>query len=409
MTRRLILALLFFCMALTLAACNKPAPPQFGAMPVQVVKVRTQEVADSSTYLATLRSRQFATLRPDVEGQVTQILVRPGDNVRQGQVLLQIRPDEQQAAVASAQASSLAASSQIRTVQDQLRVLNSQRQAAQSELNRSQKDYDRYAALFAQQAVSQNDLDRVTDTLQKARSSLDAVNAQIQAQQSAVNQAQQSAKASQAVVRAQQARLAYFSIKAPFSGVVGDIPVKVGDYVIRGAVLTTLTQDNGPLDVDINVPKELKARLYSGMQLELLDSAQNAVDSASVNYIAPSVDMETQTILVKGRIANPQNNYVTEETMQARLIWSQHTGITVPITAVIKTNGQNFVFVPAQARGMEVAKQLPVELGVIQGNEYEVRKGLKPGDSIIISGLQTLFEGAPIMTAKPPAQKAQAR
>ena len=128
-TRKLI----FLCAAMLVAfagACEKkPAAPGAGpakqAMPVQVQLVHQQEIADSSEYLAILKSRHSATINPQVEGQITKIFVKSGDCVKPGQALLQIDPLKQQATVSSQEGSRAAQEANLRNAKTQLdRVRN---------------------------------------------------------------------------------------------------------------------------------------------------------------------------------------------------------------------------------------------------------------------------------------------
>jgi multidrug efflux pump subunit AcrA (membrane-fusion protein) len=81
---------------------------------------------------------------------------------------------------------------------------------------------------------------------------------------------------------------------------------------------------------------------------------------------------------------------------RARIIWRQSPGLTIPLTAVTRINGLYFCFVAEQSENGLVARQRPIEVGELVGNEYVVRSGLKPGDRIITSGLQKIGNGAPV-------------
>ena len=89
------------------------------AMPVQVHIVQSQQIADSSEYLAILKSRHSATINPQVEGQITNIFVKSGDRVKAGEPLLQIDPLKQQATVSSQEASRAAQEANVRYAQTQ--------------------------------------------------------------------------------------------------------------------------------------------------------------------------------------------------------------------------------------------------------------------------------------------------
>jgi multidrug efflux pump subunit AcrA (membrane-fusion protein) len=130
--------------------------------------------------------------------------------------------------------------------------------------------------------------------------------------------------------------------------------------------------------------------------------------TTTIGFISPSVDPETQSILVKGAVANPGGTLRSSQFVRARIVWKTAAGLVVPVTAVARVNGQYFVFVaePAEAKaggpgssaGL-VAHQRPIKVGGIVGDDYPVLEGIKAGDKIIISGSQKLVDGAPIAAA----------
>ena len=81
---------------------------------------------------------------------------------------------------------------------------------------------------------------------------------------------------------------------------------------------------------------------------------------------------------------------------RARIVWSSKPGLTVPITAVVRINGLYFCFVAEQTDQGLVARQRPIQVGELVGNEYVVLSGVKAGDRIITSGIQKLGNGAPV-------------
>lgn len=87
-----------------------------------------------------------------------------------------------------------------------------------------------------------------------------------------------------------------------------------------------------------------------------------------------------------------------DQTVQSRVIWNKQPGVLVPATAISRVAGQNFVFVAqAPEAGKLVARQRPVVLGDIQGNDYQVKSGLKANERIVVSGTLKLIDGAPIV------------
>jgi multidrug efflux pump subunit AcrA (membrane-fusion protein) len=90
-----------------------------------------------------------------------------------------------------------------------------------------------------------------------------------------------------------------------------------------------------------------------------------------------------------------------------RVIWRSAPGLTVPVNAMTRINGQYFCFVAEDSPNGLVARQRPVTVGEVKGNDYIVRSGLKAGDKLIVTGIQKIAEGAPVKAETPQAQPQQ--
>src|SRR5215469_12687584 len=342
---------------LTAASCgkNSGAQPQApGPMPVKVQEAQAVPVSDTSDYVATLKSRNSAVIMPQVEGQIVQISVHSGDTVSAGTPMMQIDPLKQQATVKS---------------QEDTRA------AAEANLKFAQQQFDRASSLYASGVVSKQDLDQ-------SRSALDSAKSQVQALD--------------ASVREQQVQLHYYNVTAPWSGIVGDIPVHVGDRVTTSTQLTTVDKP-GSLEVYVYVPIERGPQLKMNMPVQVLDGSENVIGDSRVSFISPQVDNTTQTILVKARIANRQDKLRQSQFIRARMIWGTHKNPVVPILAVSRIGGQYFAFIAEPGdKGGYVARQKPLTVGQMVENNYVVLEGVKPGDKVIVSGTQFLVDGVPV-------------
>ena len=336
----------------------KPAQPAeggFQAMPVKVMEAKTMPVNDASEYVATLKSRDSAVIMPQVEGQITQIFVHSGGRVAEGSALMEIDPLKQQATVKSQE---------------------SARAAQQAQLNWAKQQYQRTENLAGAGVVSKQDLDQAKATLDAAQAQMDALNAQ---------------------VREQEVQLRYYKVTAPRTGIVGDIPVRVGDRVTTTSQLTTIDQP-GSLEAYVYVPVERSAQLKMNLPVQILDSTEKVLTDTRISFISPQVDNTTQTVLVKARISNGNDALRQSQFIRARVIWGTHQNPEVPILAVSRLAGQYFAFVAEpQEKGGFIAKQRPLTIGETVGNNFEVREGIKSGDKIIVSGTQFLMDGMPVI------------
>ena len=324
-------------------------------MPVKVMEAKAVPVNDASEYVAMVKSRDSAVIMPQVEGQITQIFVHSGDRVSAGSALMEIDPLKQQATVKSQE---------------------SARAAQQANLSWAKQQYQRSEGLAAAGVVSKQDLDQAKAALDAAQAQMDALDAQ---------------------VREQEVQLHYYKVVAPRTGIVGDIPVRVGDRVTTTTQLTTVDQP-GSLEVYVYVPIERSSQLKMNLPLQVLDSNGKVVADSRVDFISPQVDNATQTVLVKARIANGNDALRQSQFIRARIVWGTHQNPEVPILAVSRLAGQYFAFVAEpQNGGAFVAHQKPLTIGQTVGNNYEVRDGIKPGDKVIVSGTQFLLDGAPVI------------
>ncbi|MDZ4872150.1 MAG: Multidrug resistance protein MdtA [Chroococcidiopsis cubana SAG 39.79] len=396
-TRTITLVTIGFILS-GLGACRQAAPPaeaQTTPLAVKLQAVKSSAIADTSEYIANLESRQSVTLQPRVEGQVSQISVRAGDEVRAGTLLMQIDPARQQASVNSFNAATAGARADLENARATLKNYQAERLERQANLKLNQTEYDRYRVLYRDGAVSRQTLDTYTNRLEVAKAGMGTIEAQIESQQAAIARATQAVQQSQSNTQAQAVQLQYFSITAPFSGRVGNIPVKVGDFVNTSARLLTLTQNN-QLEVNVSIPIERAAQLRLGMPIEVLDREGQTVGTSRVFFIAPNTTNAAQSVLVKSLFDNSKGQLRADQFVRARAIWDKSTGISVPTTAISRVAGQEFVFVAEKNQSGLVARQRAVKLGNIEGNNYQVMSGLKAGDRIAVSGLLQLSDGAAI-------------
>ena len=346
---------------LTTAACggNEPAGGAAAAFPptdVQTVTLEPKPVPRSSEFVATVRSLRSTTVQPQVEGFVRQIFVKAGDRVAAGAPLVQIDPDRPQAT---------------------LNTTESQRAARQAELTLARQQLDRMRALFEAGGVSRSQLDEAEATHTAAAAQIKALDAQ---------------------VRENQVQLEYYRVIAPTSGVIGEIPIRPGDRVTSATAITTIDQPEG-LEAYINVPLERTSELKLGLTVELLGADRKVIASNPVTFVAPRADDTTQTVLVKATLTRAPPGLRVMQYVRTRLIWSHEPALTVPVLAVNRLAGQHFVFVAEPAARGFVARQKPVTLGEVIGEEYVVSGGLQSGQRVIVSNLQKIGDGVPVKPA----------
>jgi RND family efflux transporter MFP subunit len=348
-----LLAALLFTTACGNSKEAKAAAPQ--AMPVKVQTAKAQKVDDTTDYVATLKSRDSALVMPQVEGIITQIYVHSGERVAAGAPMMQIDPAKQQATVNS---------------QEHARV------AQLAQVKWAQQNYERVSGLANAGVVSKQELDQARATLDAAEAQLHSLEAQ---------------------VREQQVQLHYYKVVAPRAGIVGDVPVRVGDRVLTTTTLTTVDRP-GSLEAYIYVPIEKSAQLKMNLPVQIVDGSGNSLATSRITFISPQVDTATQTVLAKATIANSKDSLRTAQFIRARVIWGSQEKPVVPVVAVSRIGGLYFAFVAeSDQKGGYVVHQKPLQIGQIVGNNYVVIDGVKPGDKVVVSGTQFLIDGVPVV------------
>jgi RND family efflux transporter MFP subunit len=311
-------------------------------------------VPQTSEYVATIKSRRSATLQPQVDGRLTQIHVRSGDHVKAGQTLMNIDPQHQAAAVESQ-----------RATERQKKAL----------YDYNVREVERQHKLFDAGVTSRDAFEQAQQSFENSKADYE----------SAVE-----------MRKTQEQQLSYYTIRAPFDGVVGDIPVHVGDYVAPATMLTTV-DENKDLEAYIYVPTERSGQVRQGLDVELMDNSGKVVDKTRINFLSPQVDSTLQGILVKAPVHSASEVLRNAQMVKARVIWSTSPMAVVPVLAVMRQGGQTFVFIARQQDGHLIASQTAVTVGDTVGNTYAVSSGLKAGDRVIVSSTQFLVNGMPVM------------
>jgi len=207
-------------------------------------------------------------------------------------------------------------------------------------------------------------------------------------------------------VNTQKVELHYYGVSSPMDGIVGDIPVHVGDRVGVTTLLTTVDEP-GALEAYIYVPVDRSRSLKVGLPVKLLNEVGELLGNTTITFVSPQVDPETQTVLAKAAVPNSQIKLRISQQVRVQVTWGRREGATIPFLNVTRINGQYFAFVAENSGKGAVARQKLVKIGDNVGNDVEVLEGIKPGDHLIISGTQFLQDGAPVTEQAAASQSSQ--
>ena len=340
----------------------RAAPPP---REIDVVQLAPGKVRDTGEYLGTLLSRQSVNVLPQVAGYVRRIYVRPGQKVEMGAPLLDVDSREASAALDSARA---------------------QRSSSEVNLEQSRRTRARIESLYKEGLASAQELEQ-------ARAQVDALDA--------------STRAALAQETQRSVQLQYSTVRAPFAGSVGDVLVRLGDFVTATTPLTSVAQAD-VLEVSVSVPSERARALQLDTPLEVLDGAGRVLLTSPVFFIAPQADPRTQLVDVKAAFRNTVG-LRPSEMVRARLVYSTRDALQLPALAVVRQSGQPFALVVTEQEGKSVVQRRPIQLGVLGESSYVVEGGLNAGERVAGSSRQALREGAQVKVkavapSQPPTQ-----
>lgn len=306
-------------------------------MSVEVTAAFRDSVVDAIVATGGVEAMQQIALRPDVDGRVVELMFREGQRVAEGAPLVKIDDAELVAQVERARAD---------------------RDLARQALERTRQ-------LVADRAAATADLERAEATQRVAQASLDLL----------------------------ELRLARTVVRAPFTGVIGQRRVSVGDYVTSQRELLML-QTVSPVRAVFNVPERYASELRPGQAVTFRVAALPGRDfDGRVDFVDPSVTLPGRTITVKALASNSNGDLQPGMFVEVRLATEVRPNATViPEEAIAPAAGGAFAWVLVDGK----VTRRELELGVRSPGFVEVRRGIEVGDQVVVGGLDRLFEGAAV-------------
>lgn len=309
--------------------------PTLGATPVVLVKVKRQALPRQLQAVGTLKAWRQIAVASQLDGEVTALYFKPGSYVAAGARLLQL--DD--------------------------RIARAKLASANSALHLATMNYQRAQSLAHTGAESKQALDKMRATFHEAKAAVDI----------------------------HRKLLSETSITAPFAGYVGVQSVNVGDYLRKGQTITTLT-DRSQLRVTYQLPERYWSRLKLAQSVILTLPNQSGLHvSGKVNYIAPTVNPATHSILLQAIVDNSKNQLTPGLFVRVQqTIGVDQRALVVPEASIVSTITGPMVYVVRQHK----ATQVSIKTGIHYDGLVEVQAGLRQGDQVVVAGQQALTEGA---------------
>jgi membrane fusion protein (multidrug efflux system) len=400
--------------AVTLVSCQSDSkaqgPMAFPPPPVSVLEVQAQDVPIYSEYAAQTFARDMVEVRGRVDGYIEKRLFQVGADVRAGQTLYELDRRPYAADVDKAKGDVAQSEANLEFAKKQVALIQAQANLAQAKANlvKAQQDVDRLRPLVGQEAAAQQDLDN-------ALAALDANKANVAALTASVDQTRLQARtnidaaaaqvaSNKALLRTAELNLGYATITAPISGRIGDSLIEVGGLVSKTAAqpLTTIV----PLDliwvrfkvseaeyIGYQKSKEIRNSVNMPIRLVLADDAVFPHEGQIRNTVN-QVDLKTGTLEIQGTFPNPEHAVLPGQFGRVRLRTREAKNvIVVPQRAVQQLQSMQSVFTvgpdnKAQARNIVTGDRI--------ADGWIVTQGLKPGDKVIVEGVQKVRPGAPV-------------
>lgn len=413
------------------SSCGTSSQAQSGAMalpppPVSVLEVRTRDVPIYSEYSAQTFARDMVEVRGRVDGFIEKRLFQVGSDVRAGQVLytLDLRPYA--ADVAKAKSDLAQSEANLEFARKQVALIQAEATLAQAKANlvKAQQDVDRLQPLVGQEAAAKQDLDNAVAALEANKANVAALRASVdQARlqtRTNIDSAAAQVESNKAILRTATLNLGYATITAPISGRIGDSVIQVGGLVSKTSAqpLTNIV----PLD-PIWVRFKISEAEYLAYQrseegqkhngnmpihLVLANGAEYS-QTGQIRNTLNQVDARTGTLEFQGTFPNPTHAVLPGQFGRIRLLTRKASSvIVVPQRSIQELQNMQSVFTvgpdnKAQARNVVTGDRV--------GDDQIINSGLKPGDKVIVEGVQKVRPGAPVQPSpyKPAEPKAAER
>jgi RND family efflux transporter MFP subunit len=344
--------------------CGKKEHGETPKVAPQVIKgVKTQQVVEATVTdqleaTGTVKAKNSAVVAARIPGAVNSVLVKEGDRVAKGKLLLTIEAHESMAGAAAASAGVDEASRGVEEAQSRKRLADI--------------TFDRYQKLLAEQAVTRQEFDGRLAEKEVAAQGLARAQARL-------IQAREGARAASAVA-------GYTKITAPLTGIVTAKQAEVGMTVFPGTPLLTV-EEEGNYRLEVAAPESVLGKIRPGQQLTaVLDGAGEL--AGRIAEIVPAVDPVTRTFTVKVDIAG--KGLRSGSYGKAMIPVGTRKGLNIPRTAILERGALTSVWVVG---GDNIARMRLVKVGGATGNQVEILAGLSAGELIVAAGAEAVVDG----------------
>jgi RND family efflux transporter MFP subunit len=411
---------------LAMAACNRS--PEVGAAPkpptVTVVAVGQRSVPVYGQYVGQTEAVKTVEVRARVEGFIERQVMPDGANVKAGDVLFTIDPRPLEAVLRQAEANVARDTAALRQAESALSQREADVQQAQANVERDLAQVEnartqegRYRTLVEKELIAKEQYDQIRTnmttleaTVQADRAGLENARAALAASKAAIENARAAVRADEAAADSARLQLGYTSIKSPLDGRMGRAEVRVGALVGKGdATLLATVSTLDPMYVSFSVSEREALAVWkrrkpgaSGITITLPDDSLYPHEGR-LDFVDRAVDPRTGTLALRAAFPNPAGLLQPGQYVRLQVLLSEGpNALVVPQAAVQESQGSASLFVVAPDRTVQVRT---VRMGTRVGPLWVVEDGVKPGEHVVVKGLQQIRAGMrvePTVEALPP-------
>jgi membrane fusion protein (multidrug efflux system) len=335
-----------------------------------------------------LTAEEQADVAAEIAGRIVATPVERGTAVTEGAVLVRVSPTESEAQAREAEANAAQIEARLGIAgggELQVDAVPEVR-TAKAAADLAQNEFDRIKSLLDQRVVSQSEFDQRRTQLESARQ-------QYEAARNGAAQQFQALQAARARVAMARKAVGDTVVRAPFTGLVGERVVSVGDYVTKGMKVAVVVRVN-PLRIQLTVPEQFISAVTVGARVVFqVDAFQGREFTGTVRYVSPGLETNRRALTVEAVVPNASHDLKPGLFATARIEEPQRTpGVLVPAAAIQTTSGTSRVYV---VNGDRVEERL-VTTGQQDNDLIEITTGLKAGEKVATTNVTQLFDGAKV-------------
>lgn len=362
---------------------------------VKVGEVKSENYETGNKVFGSTVSEESAKISSELMADVRNVLVKSGDVVTQGQPLVLLDNEKVNASLHQVSASIATVKAKVKSIDETIKQVEAAVTKAQADLTLKEKVYNRMKSLYDAGAISLQQKDEAETAYLAAKAQLQEAQAQLATTKANRTEVLANLGEAEATYNAATISVQDATITAPFSGVVVETLVDIGDQVNPGMPLIAV--EKAPYYLEVFVDERKQSKINIGDKIPVTIDALQKTVQGKVTEITPKIDPASRTFKVKIEIQEQANNLKSGMFGYAVFPESNQNGIFIPAAAVYYWSQLTAVFV-VDDKG--IAHLRYVQLGEEQNKTVEVLSGLNPGEKIVLTNIEKVKDGVQVVAAE---------